>query len=116
MHKFVGEIADLLVSDHKFAASDVKASPFLDWLMSLFKDTLLPMLLQCLPANANHGDIAAALKKLSVIQQWTLRREIRKAVWDDSMDVLARSLHAATLKRFKTITAADVQAALEDAA
>lgn len=107
------EIAKALETTHGLEATQVGASPFLDFLMQLLQ-TLLPMLVTCFP-KAKAEDVAAAGKNLNVFQRWHVRRVVRTAIGDGQMqNVLAGPVTAEILKTAENSSVADYQAALDE--
>lgn len=114
--KFAVAISEDLVTTHGMEAAQVKASPFIDFLMGLLKQ-LLPMLLTCLPKAATAADVHAAIQNLDFWQLWHLRRTVRQHIGDSEMqNYLAGPLVSALKKQFKVATVEDVQGGMDEIA
>jgi hypothetical protein len=107
-------LAQNLVTVHKLD-QQVMASPFIDFLISLFK-TLLPMLISCIPvAAANGAGVVDAMQKLGPIQRWLLRKTISDQIGDQAMqNILAGPLKTEVLKLGVSLTADEAQAAIDE--
>jgi len=118
-HDKAAVIAEAMATDHKLDAVQVKASPFIDFLVGLLKQ-FLPMLLTCLPVAgknpATQADIAtAAMKNLNVFQRWHLKRVLRHAIGDSEMEgLLLGPLTTEIIKVGANATPPDVLQAIND--
>lgn len=110
MHEFAEGVADQLVTVHRYKASEVKSSPFLDMLKELLAQ-LLPMLIQCLPVAATADDVLAAMKDLGPLQILLMRRKIHRQMPDDTF---VGALVSSIRRQARMTEVAEVQEAMDE--